>query len=442
MKQHFAVLLVVVAVVFSACGPTAEPTPPPAPEPTTTLADSVDTYMNALTALEKFNGVVLVADASGILLHEAYTQYPDHNHASFVVPSRQFDIHSVSKLMARHLLLQLQQQGALRLSDQVSRFMPSFPRGDEMTIQMLLDHKTGLPRELAGVDGSTMELGRADILKLAAEQQLLFEPGSDTQYSNVGYQVLYAIVGAAAGKPFESYLFEALFKPLGMSKAGVHNAGTLTQPHSLAANHELKDGEMVQVPNFQEGDLPTARVFATAEDLLLWAQDMLNGKHTKALANGKEAIAQSGGADGVRAHVYAHTTTKRILILLANYDAMPYEQTISDLHDLLNGKTCDLPQPIARMAVPVDESVLERYVANYRFNDMPDLHLAITIDNGQLVAKQDGEVIANLQAENDSVFFETPSDAEVFEFVRSDNSEFDVLMGFRGVKIRGVRVSN
>ena len=59
--------------------------------------------------------------------------------------------------------------------------------------------------------------------------------------------------------------------------------------------------------------------------------------------------------------------------------------------------------------------------------------------DGNLILYQEGELIAELKAESESVFFENPKEAASFEFIETDNESYNVLMDFKGIKLKGIK---
>ena len=177
------------------------------------VATVADTYLQKLTSLEQFNGVVLLKKEGEVLLEKAYNMIPDTSSTLYVTTDSQFDLRSVAKLFARVAVLQLEKDGKLSFEDSVGTYLPGFPRGGEITIWHLTDHSSGLPRELNDSIQTTLSLSPDEVVALAALEPLEFEPGAREQYSNVGFQLLYYIIGKVAGDTFSGYLKRCLPQP-------------------------------------------------------------------------------------------------------------------------------------------------------------------------------------------------------------------------------------
>ncbi|NVJ86476.1 MAG: beta-lactamase family protein [Algoriphagus sp.] len=401
------------------------------------MRDSVDTYFSKLTALKQFNGVVMAYQGDEVILHQAYNLQGDTS-SLFVTTESQFDIHSVSKLMTHYLLVQLESQGKLSMDQTLDDFFEGFPQGDQITLQMLLEHRSGLPRELTNLEGEEIELTPTEIVALAKKEPLLFEPGSDVQYSNVGYELLYEIVAQIYGKPFAQCVVDELFVPLQMDHSGVHFYTQDSQITHLAKNHVLQDTLLVEVPNISRDEFRTARLFSTTADLKKFLDAVSQEPFESALRH-QGIIQKDGGSRGIRAQVYRDLNHDFGFVLLANYDEMPFFQTVEDLAKMMKSEPVDYPQEINRKAIEVEESILENYVGSYIFPDFDGLVLEVAIQDGELVILQDGEIIGRLQAESPTVFFEDPKSRESFEFVKNESGTYDARMGWKGIVVEGAR---
>lgn len=149
-----------------------------------------------------FHGVVRVERQGRILVHKGYGLRSD----------TAFWVASISKSFTAALILRLQELGALRLDDPVSKYVAG---GPDIRIDELLTHTSGLPRATYAAEGITDrdEAARA-IFALAPGARGSFA------YSNDGY-VLLAIVAERAGRaPFYELLQREVLAPAGLAHTG------------------------------------------------------------------------------------------------------------------------------------------------------------------------------------------------------------------------------
>lgn len=403
------------------------------------VSDSLDTYFIKLTELRKFNGVVMAFKQDTLLLEKAYNLNQDSQSSTYVSVDTQFDIHSISKLMTYYLVAKLESEGTLSRNQTLDMFFEGFPKGKDITIKMLLEHSSGLPRELSGIEGQEYDLTSDEIVNLAKQENLLFEPGTDVQYSNVGYEVLYNIVSKAYAKSFTQCVVDEIFVPLGMDNSGAHFFTKEDRIKNMAQNHVLKDSLLVKVDNIQRDEFRTARLFSTAMDLKKFLDHLKQEPYASFLRNTNGIIAKDGGSKGIRAQVYSDLENNFDFVLLANYDEMPFFDTIDDMVKLLKSEPVEYPKEINRKAITLDEEVLQQYEGSYTFADFDGLVLEVKVEDGQLIILQDGETIGELQAESPTVFFEDPKAAESFEFIENESGTYNALMGWKGIVVEGKR---
>jgi CubicO group peptidase (beta-lactamase class C family) len=159
-------------------------------------AGRINEYFTELTKQEKFNGNVLVSLGDKIILKKSYNISANINGLK-TSPDKQLMIASVAKLFVKFAFLKLAEQGKIKLDDTLNKFIPDFPKGDKITVGHLINHKSGLPRELNNRE-KLKDVTLEKTVELAKKETLQFEPGTDTLYSNVGYQTLLYILSKGA----------------------------------------------------------------------------------------------------------------------------------------------------------------------------------------------------------------------------------------------------
>lgn len=139
--------------------------------------------------------------------------------------SGRWRIASVSKTFVATLVLQLAAEKRVGLDEPVQRYLPGLlPYPEPITTRQLLQHTSGLPRDLPPEDSwatlPEMDTERfehfssSETVRLATKQPLLFQPGASWAYSNVGYNVLGVLVEKLTAKPLEWALAERIIGPL------------------------------------------------------------------------------------------------------------------------------------------------------------------------------------------------------------------------------------
>jgi len=200
----------------------------------------------------------------------------------------QIRLASITKPFTAVLVWSLIEQGTLSLDDWVNdRLKPGLvPKGDVITIGMLLNHTSGLydhedSPEFSGklVDPSHVWSHR-EILRITRshENERKFDPGKGYKYCNTGYYILGMIVEAATGKKVESLLKRRFFDPLGMTRTSVSRSGALSDPQTPGYCYfdGYEDPVNLLKWNFS-WDWTAGSGVSTAFDMITWAEALSRG---------------------------------------------------------------------------------------------------------------------------------------------------------------------
>lgn len=232
-----------------------------------------------------------------------------------------FQIMSMTKPLTAVALMMLVEEGKVVISDPVEKYLPEF-RGlwlnqsgatdkeriqvrpsRRITLRDLLTHTSGMVSDPpSGADGllSRMHLSLAEAVALYSQQPLEFEPGTRWQYSNPGIATLGRIVEVVSGLPYEKFLEERIFQPLGMKDSFIFPPADKTSRMAMVYN--LEEGKLKRADkNILAGDPAAFRkgarypgpeygVCTTAADLFSFYQMMLNNGSY----NGKRLLSRAG----------------------------------------------------------------------------------------------------------------------------------------------------
>jgi CubicO group peptidase (beta-lactamase class C family) len=192
--------------------------------------------------------------------------------------------------------LKLQEEGKLSINDKLSKYIPDFPRGDEVTLRHLLTHTSGIhsytdePDFWSRVTNATTT---GAIIELIKKYPYDFDPGTKWRYDNSGYLLLGYIVEKVSGQSYGDFLSENFFQPLGMTNTGVYREH-LGLPHE-ALGYSLRpsaltwiiwiDGFSLGKNRFKQAlnwDMSWAfgcgALYSTVEDLYRWNEGVFDGR--------------------------------------------------------------------------------------------------------------------------------------------------------------------
>jgi CubicO group peptidase (beta-lactamase class C family) len=182
--------------------------------------DSAATLMRREVAERAFPGAVLAAGIGPFRLALTGVGRLEWSPTSPPVSpdSTEYDLASLSKAVATtSAVLLLVQDGRIRLDDPVRRWLPEFYGRwkEEVTWRHLLTHTSGLP-PAGHMSGDTPAERLAGLMRTRLDTP----PGTEVQYSDVGYIVLWAAAQRAAGEPLPRFLERRIWRPLGMRHTG------------------------------------------------------------------------------------------------------------------------------------------------------------------------------------------------------------------------------
>jgi D-alanyl-D-alanine carboxypeptidase len=188
-----------------------------------------------------------------------------------MTPATKFRMASHSKLFTATAIMQLREAGKLRLDDPVSKYLPWFkmqpaePDDPSITIEELLTHSAGLPRE-AGPHWTELDFPTSDgVRKFVAGHQSAYPPEVRWKYSNLAFTLAGMIVETVSGETWAHYQQQHIFDPLGMSASSVDR-----QVDGLATGYgrRMPDGSRAKMP------FVDARGMAAATGLTSTVEDM------------------------------------------------------------------------------------------------------------------------------------------------------------------------
>lgn len=200
-----------------------------------------------------------------------------------------FDMASLTKPVATATsVMILIEQGSLRLSDRLGRLMPEFDNHGKgaITVDQLLRHRAGLVPDDPIADYAA---GPDEAWKRIAALELPGTPGERFRYSDVGFLILGRLVERVGGRPLDQFARERIFEPLEMKDARFRRvddkgAAPAADTRRIAPTEPAARGEqplrgVVHDPRARalEGVAGHAGLFATADDLAVFAQMLLDG---------------------------------------------------------------------------------------------------------------------------------------------------------------------
>jgi len=340
-------------------------------------APKIDEMLSLYQKYGQFNGSALVADNGKVIYKKGFglanMEWDIPN-----APDTKFRLGSITKQFTATLILQLVEQGKIKLDGKLIDYLPEYRKdtGAKVTIHNLLSHTSGIP-SYTSLPGFFQNVSRNpytvdEFIKKYVSGDLEFEPGTKFVYDNSGYFLLGAIVEKITGKPYEQVLKENIFDPVGMKNSGYDHWGTILNKRATGYSRSPRG---FQTASYLDMSIPYAAgsLYSTVEDLYLWDQALYGEKILS--AKSKEllfkpnlnnygygfvitkatlgpptklevpVIQHNGGINGFNTTIVRMTNDKRLIVLLDNAEDGQYlDRIVLGVMSILYDQPFDSPK--------------------------------------------------------------------------------------------------
>ena len=407
-------------------------------------AARIDTLLNAYANLSQFNGSALVAKDGKILLNKGYG-YRDAVTGVLNDEHSIFQLGSVTKQFTSAVILKLQEEHKLSVSDKLSKYFPAYPKGDSITIKELLTHTAGIYNYTNDENFMKNEITkpktREQMMALFENKLLDFSPGTSWSYSNSGYSMLGYIIEKVTKTSYEQAIRNYIFSPLKMTHSGfdftdLKSADKTTGYFVLNTHDTMKAPIVDSTVSFSAG-----AIYSTTGDLYRWSQALENNTILSASEqneaytpvknnygygwgidsiNGKRRVGHNGGIPGYITTISRVPADDVTIILLSNASNPAIEKISNGIYAILYNQKYEVPKQ--RKAVSLDEQTMQEYNGQYEIK--PGLIVTINAKDSVLIASPTGQSDKTLFAEKKDFFFEKEEDVQL-DFTRNDKNEVD-----------------
>jgi len=242
----------------------------------------VDSLFSSVVKSGSAGAAVLVAQNGRVLFEKGYGLADVEKHAAATLETK-FRIGSITKQFTAAAILKLQEEGKLSVNDKLSKFIPDYPRGDEVTIHHLLTHTSGIHSYTSKpefMESVTAPAKTEDHIQSFKKDPYDFDPGKKWLYNNSGYFLLGYIIEKVSGEGYGDFLRKRFFEPLAMKNTGVHSSTAALEHEALG--YQFEDGKFKRALNWDMSKAGGAgALYSTVGDLHRWNEGVFNGKVLK-----------------------------------------------------------------------------------------------------------------------------------------------------------------
>jgi CubicO group peptidase (beta-lactamase class C family) len=297
--------------------------PPAAVKP-----DPIEAYLQPLVNNHTIAGAVTLVATKDRIVYIKPIGYQDLASKTPMPADAMFWIASTSKPMTATAVMMLVDEGKINLNDPVEKYLPEFkgqmvrvanpasPTGAQgasdskaspqlapsvhpILVREILSHTSGLPFRSAAQPGALDLLHLKDAVRSFASEPLLFQPGTSYSYSNEGINTAARIIEVVTGMPYEQFMQERLFWPLGMKDTTFwptpEEIGRLAKSYRLDTRTKDLAEQPIDQLTYPLADrqhrypMPAGGLFSTAADVSIFCRMILNG----GVLDGKRYISQA-----------------------------------------------------------------------------------------------------------------------------------------------------
>lgn len=420
-----------------------------------TKLEEIDTLLTELHDLDKFNGTVLVA-VNGEPVYEKGFGFRDaasetrHNTDSI------FRIYSITKSFTSTMVFKLIEDGKLSLDDPIEKFFPELPHANEITVEHLLTHTSGLYDFAQETDFDNTE---DSLLKLLRSKELEFPVGQGWQYCNSGYCLLGHIIARLTGMSYEEAVTTHILKPAGMNNSGFGFA-ELTHANKSVGYLPYTGKRWNTAGDVTPKPFAAGALYSTIGDLLLFHKAMLGNEIISEASRNKawsgsqqqrgygrgweidhrwirrKVVSHSGGAAGFRSNFSQIPSEGWCVIALSNRESDSPGFVTSRIYDILDNRGTALPKE-----VNVDPARLAGYGGFYQTEGKRPMSVRMCMVGSRLAAEPAGQPMNTLIALGEGKFTHPEANATL-EFRRGGDDQVNGVVlrqGFRSMTARRIQ---
>ncbi len=359
-----------------------------------------------------------------------------------------YRVGSVSKTFTAVLIMKAVEDKKISLDQKLSDFYPEIPNAGKITIEQLLQHRTGiqnLTNKAEFAEYYTKPQTEADLINTIKKYASDFEPGSKHEYSNSNYILLGFILEKVYKKPYAELIKDKIVKPLKLTLTGVGEKIDTSKNQAesyLYANenyHRLPETDM-SVP------AGAGNITSTPTELITFITGLEQGKLIKKSNVDKmknfidgygyglvklpddsnSGFGHNGVIDGFISAVFYFPDEKLAVSYTINQADMDTDEIFEKMMLTAKGKDFKMP---GFKTVQIAESELQKFTGTYSSRDMP-LKINIFIQDKKLMGQATGQSAFPLDATSETSF-KFDISGIVINF-RPEKKQFDIIQG--GVK--------
>lgn len=410
--------------------------------------EEIDSIIKAYAAINKFNGTAFIHYQHQNIFEKSY----GWQDAEKKVPNQNksvYQIASLTKSFTALIIVKLNEDGKLYFKDPISKFIADYPRGNEITIEHLLTHTSGIYEALRNKEyfsllhtGKTIDKNKE--LSFFKNEPLDFEPGTQFSYTNSGYILLGLIIEKLMGTSYENAVKKIILDPLKMTHTGF-NYMALKSPYKTVPYSYISKTKQEKTEIWNSTLTgPAGQIYSTAEDLYNYYKGLRDYKivsresFKKAITPflsgygygwfiddlyGKKLINHGGNIEGSTSYFAMLPDDDLCIILLNNITSKKLEKAGNTILAAILEQPYTLPQP--KKEITLSPDLLQKYAGNYGLPDNNVIH--ILYENGQLFIQNNNDHKVKMLPEKEDSFFLQDDDNEISFIIKKGEKDIIII---------------
>lgn len=283
------------------------------------ISQQVDSLLNDAFAKGIFSGQVVISHNSVNMYYKQFG-FADWNTKRSFDENTLFNIGSLNKQFTEEIINQLVTENKLSYTDNLSKYLDIFPieTGNKITIQQLLDMKAGLGDYLQNPKFEELQFKDfllAELIEIIKAEPLLFEPGTNQEYSNSGYVVLGALIEKITNQSYEKNLYDRIIKPLKLENMYYTKEDKAKQMNRAYGTDINFEGSKISFDDILNST-PAGGIYTNISNLLKFTEAKLNGTLPSGKKHGRGMLA--GGTPFWNSVIYFNDSNGYAFVIMAN----------------------------------------------------------------------------------------------------------------------------
>ncbi len=358
-------------------------------------------------------------------------------------------IGSITKTFTATLIMQLVDEGKLKLDTPLSQFFPNIPNAKKISVEDLMRHRSGLYNITNDEDLRSWVAypqTRQKMLSRFVENGVDFEPKTKTQYSNTNYILLSYIIEDVDNKTYKEALNSRIINPLKLERTLFGEEIALNKNEAFSYSKETEGWELIEMQTHLSAPMGAGAIVSTPRELCIFYESLFNGGLvskaslekmmtikedmgmgiTQLVFKGLEVYGHDGGIDGFQSFaLYIPKKQTSIAIALNGVDVQLLPIVIKALELYFEND----PELKSESKIDLNTEDLDVYLGTYSGETFP-AKVAFTKEGNVLIAQATGQPAFKLIAIDKDAF---KYDAMGIDFA-FDLKKNTMLLNFGGEK--------